>query len=195
MKGDLTIKLLETVGEFSGFAADMVGAFLRAGYGASRSRMDFEFNKLRRRRESATAEKYEKSKYYKLLSKLKSQGFIMEKARDVGPGIFVLTSAGKRKLAKLKKRRAEMFPPKHYYKEKGGRFVIIIFDIPENERRKRAWLRSILAYLGLEMIQKSVWIGKVKIPKDFIADLTKLNIIDHVEILEVNKTGSLKQLT
>lgn len=189
------MRILEVIKDSSGYAADMLEAFLRAGYGASRSRMDFEFNKVRRRREYSQAEKYEREKYFKLFYKLKSQGLIAERTEVARPGVFVLTSAGKRKLGQLKKRRGEMLPSKNYHKESGGKFMVVAFDIPENERRKRAWLRSVLARLGLRMIQQSVWIGRAKIPKDFIADLAKLNIIDRVEILEISKTGSLKELT
>ena len=44
------------------------------------------------------------------------------------------------------------------------------------------------------MIQKSVWIGKVKIPKEFLDDLFKLRLIDYIEIFEISKAGSLKNL-
>ena len=80
-----------------------------------------------------------------------------------------------------------------YSKEK-GQFTIVVFDIPEKERSKRAWIREVLKNLDLKMIQKSVWVGKVKIPKQFIDDLDKFNMVDFVEIFEISKAGSLKQI-
>ena len=73
--------------------------------------------------------------------------------------------------------------------------MIVVFDVPEKERRKRDWLRSVLKRLELKMVQKSVWIGKVKIPKELLDDLFNLKLLDYVEIFEVSKSGSLRQLT
>jgi hypothetical protein len=44
------------------------------------------------------------------------------------------------------------------------------------------------------MVQKSVWVGKTKIPQDFLDDLFKLKLVDFVEIFEISRTGSLKHL-
>jgi hypothetical protein len=44
------------------------------------------------------------------------------------------------------------------------------------------------------MVQKSLWLGKVKIPEEFLVDIRKLSLLDYVEIFEITKTGSLKNL-
>ncbi len=44
------------------------------------------------------------------------------------------------------------------------------------------------------MAQKSVWIGKTKVPQKFLNDLDDLDISDYVEIFTVNKSGSLRKL-
>ena len=75
------------------------------------------------------------------------------------------------------------------------RLVIVAFDIPERVRRYRDWFRSVLENLGLTMIQKSVWMGKIKIPKALIDDLAELKLIDFVEIFEVGNEGSLTHIT
>jgi hypothetical protein len=56
-------------------------------------------------------------------------------------------------------------------------------------------MRSALKNLGFRMIQKSVWVGKVTLPEDFLSDLRQLNLISCVEIFEVNKAGSLRHIT
>src|SRR3990167_838001 len=75
-----------------------------------------------------------------------------------------------------------------------NRLIIVIFDIPERERRKRAWLRLALKNIGLKLIQRSVWMGKVKIPKEFLDDIRELHLVNFVEIFEITKSGSLNQV-
>ena len=92
---------------------------------------------------------------------------------------------------------------KTLYKEKGGRMVfryfslkeedekekeelIIIFDIPEKERRKRDWLRSQLKLFDFEQIQKSVWLGPDRLPKEFFAYLEELGIRGNIKIFRTN---------
>lgn len=43
-------------------------------------------------------------------------------------------------------------------KRKDKKWIMIIFDIPKQDERKRGILRSILQGLGYKMFQKSVWI-------------------------------------
>ena len=74
------------------------------------------------------------------------------------------------------------------------RLIIVIFDIPERERRKRAWLRLALKNIGLKLIQRSVWMGKVQIPKEFLDDIRELHLVNFVEIFEITKSGSLNQV-
>ena len=72
--------------------------------------------------------------------------------------------------------------------------VIVIFDVPEKEKWKREWLRNTLRELGMKNVQKSVFIGKVKIPELFLENMRKLHAIDYVEIFEIGKTGTLKHV-
>jgi len=129
-----------------------------------------------------------------LIYKLKRSGLIKEKTKE-GNKFFSLTQKGKIKLSQLKKNSRERLPEIIYQKAKSNKFTIVIFDIPETEKRKRSWLRVALGNLGFKMIQKSVWLGKVKIPKRFLDNLFQFKLVDFVEIFEISKTGSLKQIT
>jgi CRISPR/Cas system-associated endoribonuclease Cas2 len=193
MHGDLSIKLLEIINNVVTPVTDIGEAFLRAGYGASISRLEYEHRKLDRRREARAEWIREKGKYYKLLSKLKREGFISEQIIDQKK-VLKLTIGGKKKLITLKKNQRDPLPDLNYQKTADKKFTIITFDVPEKERRKRDWLRSVLVRLGFQNIQKSVWIGQIKIPPDFIKDLAELKMTDYVEILQINKSGSLKHL-
>ncbi|MEK7496135.1 MAG: CRISPR-associated endonuclease Cas2 [Patescibacteria group bacterium] len=197
MKGEIILKILEVIESMVVGTADLLDVILSSSYGASYGKLDYKLSKRKRERESKTAErelkKQEKQKYYNLLFYLKKAGLVEEKHKD-RKKFFILTKKGKNKLILLKNKNNEKLPKNFYEKEKNSKFTIVIFDIPEIERRKRDWLRMVLKNLDLKMIQKSVWMGKVKIPKEFLDDLFKLKLIDFVEVFEISKTGSLERL-
>ncbi len=191
------MRILEVVGGATVDAIDLFDAFLNAGYGASFNKINYEMGKRSRARLEknieAAYQKQIKQRYYNFIYKLKQSDLIKEKQGD-HKKVFTLTKKGKDKLMLLKRQKREKPPNYSYIKEKGDKFIIVMFDIPEKERRKRAWLRSALNNLDFKMIQKSVWMGKTKIPKIFLEDLFELKLVDFIEIFEINKTGSLKQI-
>ncbi|MBI4159646.1 CRISPR-associated endonuclease Cas2 [Candidatus Wolfebacteria bacterium] len=196
--GEVSLRLLEAIAEGLQDTADVFRVILTAGYGASVRKLDNEFRKIQQerddRRAKQEAERTIQKRYVALLYKLKKDGLVVEKKSEKRRFLF-LTHAGIKKLNLLKNTRKNKLPTPRYDKEESGRVTIIIFDVPEAERKKRAWLRSALASLGFTLVQKSVWIGKSKIPKEFLNDLKNLNLIPCVEIFEITRAGSLKQLT
>ena len=72
--------------------------------------------------------------------------------------------------------------------------MIVSFDVPEKEKRKRGWLRSTLKNLGFRMLQKSVWIGKVKIPEAYLEDLKRLRLLSYIEIFAISKRGTIRHI-
>ena len=197
MKGDITLKILQAVMESAGTVSDIFEAILQAGYGASYSKLNYELSKLERRRASTELQQEERKRlrdrYYSLLYKLRRDNLIQESG--AGNNRLSLTAKGKRILQRLLKRNSDKLPPNTYSKESGDRWVVVSFDIPESQKRKRDWLRHALRNIGLSMIHKSVWMGKAKIPKSLLNDLARLRILDFVERFEVSKGGSLKHLT
>ena len=194
MKGGVTLKILERVGEVGIELAELFDAILEAGYGASFSKIQYTRNKRLAERECSRASAQETARlhqrYATLLYKLKRDGLLQESQR--GEGRFLaLTRKGVKALLRLRKRSA-LPSSRHYTKEQGKALTIVSFDVPEKERQKRDWLRSALLHLGLTMVQKSVWIGTTKIPQQFLKDLRQLRLIEYVEIFSVSKTGSLK---
>ncbi len=130
-------------------------------------------------------------KMYSLLYQLKKQGFIAKNVND-GKTFWDITVNGEKHLEKLMDKFS--LPRKNYKKEKNDGLTIVVFDIPEKDRHKRNWLRQALTLLEFNLLQKSVWIGKNKIPKTFLNDLADLNIIDNVHIFGVAKTGTVKDI-
>ncbi|PIU99013.1 CRISPR-associated endonuclease Cas2 [Candidatus Wolfebacteria bacterium CG03_land_8_20_14_0_80_36_15] len=197
-KGDISLKILEFIGSLVIGAGDLLVTFLNANYGASFRKLEYELSKRQKERDRKSPQeeiqREAKQKYYNLIYKLKRSGLIKEKTKE-GNKFFSLTQKGKIKLSQLKKNSRERLPEIIYQKAKSNKFTIVIFDIPETEKRKRSWLRVALGNLGFKMIQKSVWLGKVKIPKRFLDNLFQFKLVDFVEIFEISKTGSLKQIT
>ena len=132
-------------------------------------------------------------RYYATMHKLQKEGFV-EVSGSRGKKLFSITRLGKKKLIALREQQKRALPTTYYKKEKGDRLVIIAFDIPEKEKRKREWLRASLKNLDMEMIQRSVWMGKIKLPAAFLEDLRKLRIFECVAIFQITKSGNLKHI-
>lgn len=197
MKGENTFKILEELKEGALGMSDMMMVFLGSPYGSSLSRFEYEFNKLQKERrqdeEKRKIEKQLKQRFFDMVYKLEKNGLI-EKTQKNGNFLFRLTLTGGKRLKILKKRKENIFPELSYKSSENKNFMIVIFDIPEKERRKRGWLRSALKNIGFNLIQQSVWMGKVKIPKEFLDDLRELKIVNFVEIFEISKGGTLRQI-
>lgn len=107
--------------------------------------------------ENPIIKKYKKEKNNKrfnnLVYYLKKNNYIKSKKLESKEAI-VLTSRGidKIKKAYLKESRKEI------EKRKDRKWIMIVFDIPQNQRRKRNLLRSVLQNLGYKIFQQSVWV-------------------------------------
>ena len=190
MKGKILKKILEFLEEGAINQIDFVEAVLSAGYGASMGKIEYEYQKNRRNREKTKIQREElmakKLRLQKFLSKLKKDGLIIEEKNNLKISI---SQKGKEKLQKLKTSQS-----KYYKKETSSGLVIISFDIPERLRGKRNWVREVIKNLDFEMIHKSVWAGKTKIPRELISYFSAKNLLQYIEIFEVNRTGSLEKV-
>jgi DNA-binding transcriptional regulator PaaX len=197
MKGLETFRILEAVGGAIVDFAALFEAILSAGYGASAGKMQYEMSRLRKERNGKISHQQAKDRirqrFYVMIAKLKQDGLLDQKIKHE-KRVFSLTRRGKTKLIDLKMRFNKKLPDVAYPREIDEKFIIVAFDIPETDRRKRDWLRYVLRGLGFSMIQKSVWIGKTKIPEKLLGDLSKLRLLDHIEIFEISKAGSLKHV-
>ena len=69
---------------------------------------------------------------------------------------------------------------------------LVIFDIPEYERKKRTAIRVELIGCNFRQLQKSVWVGYHPLPQEFITLLDELALKDRVHIFSVVKSGTLR---
>lgn len=194
MKGDLTLKILEGL-ERTARAMEELLVIFTSPYGSSMGQIERRLETFRNQRELSQSHDLARSRhsFYDLLHRLKKDGLIEEVSKKDQKALRI-TGIGKLALTQLKTRRAERLPETHYPKEKEVSLKVVIFDIPERERRKRRWINAVLKNLGFVRLQKSVWGGKTRIPETFLKDLSRLQLIPHIEIFVISKTGSLKQM-
>ncbi len=181
-------KILDFLQDRTFDMVDFSKAFLKAGYGASLSELDYKFMKENRKRKKYQLERYRKRHLQKYIYKLKKEGFISQNEEKE----FSLSVKGDERLKVLQ--RHKILDKNSYKKIKSNRVVIVSYDLPNLFNRERDMLRDVLRALGFKMVHKSVWVGKVKFPKSFILGLEKLKILDFIEILEVTKNGTLAEL-
>lgn len=187
-RGKILYQILDFLGDAVLEQADFMQAVLQAGYGASGGKIEYKYSKLQASRHTRKIKKQELLRFQKYLSKLKSEGFILGKKS----GQVSLSQKGKQKLEIF--RNSFSLNKYKYTKEAGDKIVVVSYDLPIAFNRERDILREMLKLIGLQMVHKSVWVGKVKLPSSFIASLGQMNIINFVEILEVTKSGTLKDL-
>jgi Fe-S oxidoreductase len=170
---------------------DLMRAFLALGYGSTNSKID---KKIQEYREGRLKDEEERDlflkmrqRFYSFKNSLKRDGLIDEDDN----GKVKLKGRGSFKLKDLNRRKKSNIPVREYKAEPSDKLIVIIFDIPEEKRRKRAWLRATLKNLGFEIEQQSVWIGKTKISKTLLDDLDKFGLLEYIQIFEATKLGSL----
>jgi len=184
----LTAKILEILGEGVLATFDVMGAVMESGYGASYLKLEQSVQRSAARREQFLVEARNRQRFSNLISKLKREGLISGDRRGL-----IITKLGKKRLSKIREAKSGRInlPTSAYGKKASKNFTLVIFDIPEIYKEKRNWLREVLIMMGFELLQKSVWIGRIIIPEEFVIDLKRLKIVDYVHVFSVLKTGTV----
>lgn len=110
------------------------------------------------------------------LWRLRKHGFV-EKREDK----YCLTQAGKLVMEYVIRKKKAVIA------KWDGKYRVVIFDIPEKDRKTRNWLRQELYLLNYQKLQESVFIGKYPLPADLIKDLKSNKIGNCVNYLLVDK--------
>lgn len=188
MRGEIIYKILDFAEDKGMDTVDFFNAFISVGYGATFGKINREYKLRSDRRHKYQISRDKKRNLKKYISKLKTQGLILEKSR----GQIAISLKGKKKLEILRKNKIP--DEKSYKKQSSDKFMIISYDIPISFNKERNILRNLLILLGFNMVHKSFWMGKVLLPTKFVTDLDKLGILQFIEIMEVAKNGTLKSL-
>lgn len=187
-RGEKTLKILEILAEGAVFTYALAAAFAPGTtYSMARN-----IKKLPKEIKDFFEDIKQERQFYGLLSHLQQTGLIVKKRK--GSTIqWLITGKGREKIDQLNYsfQNSNLLPPTIYPAEKSDELVIVIFDIPERYKFKRDWFRGVLQNLGLVLVQKSVWMGNIKIPTELIEELKHLNILSFIKIFSVTKVGNL----
>lgn len=183
MRSEVGRKVIEALAGTALTSAQLFVAIIEAGYGASYNKIMRKLDEVQTRGGQGIKKpirlKRRRNSFYSTLYRMRREGLI-----ELKNGKWFTTVLGKKAAAEKSV----------YQREADSTVKIVIFDVPEETASKRAWLRSALKNLGFKMLQKSVWMGKVKVPERFMKELREKNLLDYVEILAVTKAGSLRDI-
>ncbi len=113
------------------------------------------------------------------LSRLRKKGFVQREGR-----LWKITNEGRNYLTR------KIFLPRHRVispEVNKNKNMIIAFDIPERDKKKRNWLRIELVNLGFTLLQRSVWCGRAPLPVDFIHTLKRLKLLPYMKFFEAKE--------
>lgn len=207
MRGEIILKILKALKDGALSTEDFFKAFLTDRGTSYRMLRGIQVHRPKKREKWSEEEEIkkrmakkkeqefkEKHRFYIMLTKCQKQGLI-KKTGSKKSSFWHITNKGDAKFEALKERLEKALPSKDNYQSRPAKeWKIVIWDIPEGESRKRIWLRAMLRHLGFNKLQKSVWIGKIILPEDFLEDLKKLHLLDFVEIFAITKSGSIEQI-
>lgn len=70
--------------------------------------------------------------------------------------------------------------------------MLLMYDIPEDKKSEREWLRRHLVKFNYIMIQRSVWVGPSPLPKDFVSYIKKIGLRDNLKTFKLAKGYMVK---
>jgi phenylacetic acid degradation operon negative regulatory protein len=97
----------------------------------------------------------------------------------------LLTPLGKKKALKLK--YFQINKRERLKKRKDGKWIMIIFDIPEKKRKWRDELRGFLYNLGFQVLQKSVWISPYNVLDRLREIVTTLSLDKYTRVFLIEE--------
>ncbi|MBM3257525.1 MAG: hypothetical protein FJY98_04380 [Candidatus Liptonbacteria bacterium] len=196
MHGQFTLELLKKIAERANEYGELLEVFLLSGPGAATPRIRKRRGELKwriasRENREQIREKQRKIKrrFYSLIQWLEKDGLVTRR----GKRKICITKQGFAYLKRLEARK-EREIIRTYPTERSTTLIMVAFDIPEQEKEKRVWLRGVLRELGFSLLQKSLWIGKIKIPEELLEDISRRGLGNRVEIFEITKQGSLREI-
>jgi hypothetical protein len=130
-------------------------------------------------------ERGERHRISSMLSHLRKQGFV-ERQGPNKKSIWWITYKGKQFLkTQSEKANIPALPPPD------GVVRLFAFDVPENLRKRRDWLRVQLVSQDFKMLQKSVWVGTRPLTEDFLEELKSRKLFPYIHIASIDRKGTL----
>lgn len=124
--------------------------------------------------------KYKKQSVRNILSKYGKMGYL----KKVN-GQLVLTGKG-REYAEYRKNELQLFISP--FITSSPKNLIVMYDIPEEQREEREWFRTQLKLYGYIMVQRSVWVGPSPLPKEFKEYAKGIGLKDCIKTFKLAKS-------
>lgn len=128
--------------------------------------------------------KKRRRRFAQFVNHLKRRGYIKIDSLKEKRGIL-LTQKGAQKILRIKYKIKT-----GHRKRKDKKWIMVVFDIPENKRKYRDEFRGFLISLGFQNFQKSIWVSPYDITEDLekiiktysLDKFVKIFLIEEVEI-------------
>jgi len=111
---------------------------------------------------------------------LTRKGYIKVKALEPNKGI-IITQKGMEKVLKVSLKKTEK------KKRKDGKWLMVVFDIPENKRTLRNLFRETLQVLGFKFFQKSIWICPYDVLEKVQGSVQRYGLEKYVKIFLIEE--------
>jgi DNA-binding transcriptional regulator PaaX len=109
------------------------------------------------------------------VTKLKQHGWIEKKIIN-DKVYYAITKQGKT--------QALIYNSKTFSRTRGKTSTIVIFDIPEEKRTFRNFVRRLLQNMDFTMLQRSVFITPYILPEDFYTLLREMKLLEYFLFIE-----------
>lgn len=78
------------------------------------------------------------------------------------------------------------------FEDKRDKNLLVLFDVPEERKTERDWLRRHLRKFDYHMIQRSVWVGPSPLPKEFLNYIKEIKLEDSIKTFKLAKPYNTK---
>lgn len=114
--------------------------------------------------------------YRMAVSRLRKRGLIISRSRGAGRPTLSLTPEGESALSDIHR------PQRGWNRKWRGIWYVLVYDVPEEDRRYRDTLREFLKRMRMGCLQKSVWISPCDIRPEF-SDLEDASRVKRYAVL------------
>jgi hypothetical protein len=121
-----------------------------------------------------------KRKFNQFIGYLQERGYIKIKTLEGTKGV-ILTPRGADRVLRVRRKLKEK------KKRRDGKWIMIIFDIPEKQKQSRELLRDALFDLGYQKLQQSVWVCPYDVYKETEEVVQSYKIISYVKIFLIEE--------
>lgn len=78
------------------------------------------------------------------------------------------------------------------FPESAPKDLLLMYDIPEDQKPEREWFRRHLRKFGYVMVQRSVWVGPSPLPKEFMDYIKKIGLKENLKTFKLAKGYNIK---